>query len=366
MRRGVTSVLLASALLAGCGEEKTPTRQPVVLPTEQPLLGAPDPTGPTARGVYLKDPEGQVEAIAAGQHLVAWTVRTPADKREGKRRPQQLPKATKLVIVDERGGEPAKVDLGARWVRNLRVIRSATGPQLAVESCIERARSSCNAELLTLTPSVPAQVTARSGGADAKAAVNGHLESGRRLSTKGRGCATRLTVDKRQLPRLPQHDTTYPRCVGVTDTLIYGRYAFAAVARSASGRQKDVELYYAIDVTKRSSARWREVYLTYRGTDGGSSIAIGPAMTDVALYWDDTDSELEAVYSLGRASLPSGKTMTAEPIVPDAQNICAIAATDEAIYELMNPRCSVWPSSGSGTSGEIRRIVNPEFRSAEE
>jgi hypothetical protein len=37
------------------------------------------PVGLAERGVFIKDPEGQVERIAASGHLVAWSVRTPAD-----------------------------------------------------------------------------------------------------------------------------------------------------------------------------------------------------------------------------------------------------------------------------------------------
>ena len=51
------------------------------------------------------------------------------------------------------------------------------------------------------------------------------------------------------------------------------------------------------------------------------------------------------------------------PIAPEARNTCDIAATDHAIYELANQRCSIW--YGEGTSGEIRRIVNPSFRPAQ-
>jgi hypothetical protein len=46
-------------------------------------------------------------------------------------------------------------------------------PQLAVESCASRSRTTCAAELLTLAPVAPLQVTARTGGPDASAAANG-------------------------------------------------------------------------------------------------------------------------------------------------------------------------------------------------
>ena len=151
----------------------------------------------------------------------------------------------KIVIADERGGTPITVDVGPRWVSRMRMLRGPGGPaepQLAVESCASRSRSTCTAELLTLTPAAPVQVTARTGGPDASAAANGSLDSGRRLevkSRKRRSCTPRLSVREqaggpaRTLPRLPVHDNLYTRCNELTDTLVFGNYAFAWVRRSA-------------------------------------------------------------------------------------------------------------------------------------
>ena len=387
----VLRVVFASGtccVLAGClGDAGTaPAERSSAPPTERPLLGPPDPAGPTERGVFLKDPDGQVEAIAAGGHLVAWTVRTPADaipvdenERGPEGRPTRLPTSTKIVIADERGGAPITVSLGRRWVSRLRMVRGAGGPaepQLALESCASRARSSCEAELLTLTPAAPLKVTARSGGPDASAAVDGFLDSGRRLDVaarKRRSCAARLSVREtetgraRALPPLPKRDRTYTRCDGLIRRLIFGNYAFAWVKRTAPRNDFEAHFVYGIDITAGPSARWRQVYRDYRYTPGSVGFAIGPAATDSALYWEETDSEAESTYSLEQVALPrdvqrdrSADTPSVEPIAPGAGDTCDIAATDDAIYELANPRCTIW--YGQGKSGDIRRIVNPGFQ----
>ena len=223
-------VLVAGAcVVSGCGgvDGKAVEARWSAPPAEHPLLGPPDPAAPTRRGVFLKDPKGHVERIAAGGHLVAWSVRTPADKLagddddvRGEVPPKRMPTSTKVVIVDERAGAPITVDLGRRWVSQLRMVRGPGGPaepQLAVESCGKRVSSSCTVELLTLSPSAPLQVTARRGGADAAAAIAGSLDSGRRLQVrprKGRSCAARISVREhdgieRRLPRLPTNGGAY-------------------------------------------------------------------------------------------------------------------------------------------------------------
>jgi hypothetical protein len=390
----VLRVVLASGaccVVAGCGDGAgpAPAAQPSPPPAEHPLLGAPDPAGPTARGVFLNDPDGQVETIAAGGHLVAWTVRTPADEPPADddgipygRAPKRLPTSTKIVIADERGGTPITVDVGPRWVSRMRMLRGPGGPaepQLAVESCASRSRSTCTAELLTLTPAAPVQVTTRTGGPDASAAANGSLDSGRRLevkSRKRRSCTPRLSVREqaggpaRTLPRLPAHDNLYTRCNELTDTLIFGNYAFAWVRRSAPRYEFDADFVYAIDFTAGASARWREIYRPYRYTDGSAGFALGPAMTDRALFWEESEEE-DLMYSLQQVALPrdvrkkpTAKTpVSAEPIAPNTRNACDIAATDDAIYELANPRCTIGYGDGT-TGGEIRRVVNPRFRPA--
>jgi hypothetical protein len=111
---------------------------------------------------------------------------------------------------------------------------------------------------------------------------------------------------------------------------------------------------------------------TWRGTDGGSAIGIGPAATDQALYWEEYDSVEELIYSLNQVALPRDiereptidTPNTSKPIAPDAGEVCDIAATDGAIYELANPRCAL--GYGDGRSGEIRRVVKPEFRPQED
>jgi hypothetical protein len=370
-------VLIAAAALSGCAEaesEETSLSPPA---TEEPLLGAPDPDGPMQRGVFLKDPNGQVQRIAAGGHLVAWSVRTPAAKRhdEDDGRPQALPKSSKVVIVDERGGPVLSVDLGRRWVAALRMLRGVDGPaepQLAVRACRTRKVLSCRDELLTLTAEPPLKIVRRSGTTEATAAIKGDLDSGRWLRSSNRSCTASLTVQDvggtvRTLPALPARDKEYTRCDGLDSRRIYGRYAYAGVRRTDPKLNFEAEFLYGIDLTAGPSARWTEVARPYTGTDGGATIPLGPVFTDNALFWESYDTVEESVYSLQRVALPqhiqqpqSTKTAnTSDPIAPDASDACDIAATDNAIYELSNPYCALGYSDGHS---EIRRVVNPEFR----
>jgi hypothetical protein len=385
----VVPVALAGLVVAGCGNNESAQRPPQAPPAEHPLLGAPDPAKPTKRGVFIKDPEGQVERIAAGGHLVAWSVRTPADTiREstdeyGRVPPVQMPTSSKLVIVDERGGTPLTVDLGPRWVSRLRMIRGPGGPgepQLGIETCPTREESSCEAELLTLTPDAPLKVTARSGGTDAAAAVEGSLDSGRHLdvaANQSKSCRPRLSVRdsrgaSRTLPRLGKRHRTYPRCKGLVYRFIFGNYAFVAVRREDPKYDFAADLLYGIDLTKGVRAHWREIYAPYRYSPGSVGLALGPGVTDPALYWETTDDATELTYSLDQVRLPRdiaryparNAPTTTDPIAPNTADACDIAATDSAIYELGNPRCSTF--AGHGTGGEIRRLVNPKFRPADD
>jgi hypothetical protein len=387
-RVSVVSVAFASLILAGCGGKES-AQLPPAPPAEHPLLGAPDPAKPTERGVFIKDPEGQVERIAAGGHLVAWSVRTPADTiREstdeyGQLPPVRLPASSKLVIVDERGGSPLTVDLGSRWVSRLRMIRGAGGPaepQLAIETCPTREESSCESELLTLTPDAPIKVTARHGGADAAAAVEGYLDSGRHLDVaakQSKSCRPRLSIRdsrgaSRTLPRLGKRHRTYPRCKGLVHRFIFGNYAFVTVRREDPKHDFTADFLYGIDLTKGAEARWRSIYAPYSYSPGSVGLALGPGVTDRALYWETTDGETELTYSLDQVVLPRdierypgrNTPTTTDPIAPNSADACDIVATDSAIYELANPRCSSFP--GRGTGGEIRRLVNPKFRPADD
>src|SRR3954453_4878693 len=86
-----------------------------------------------ANGVFLRDPAGKVETLAAGDHLVAWTERTPPDRTNERAVPLVWPTATVVVVADERGGPRLRVNLGARWVEGMRMLHSADGGlQLAV------------------------------------------------------------------------------------------------------------------------------------------------------------------------------------------------------------------------------------------
>src|SRR3954452_8790836 len=115
-----------------------------------------------ANGVFLRDQAGKVEALAAGDHLVAWTERTPPDRTDHRSLPLVWPTATVVVVADERGGPRLRVNLGARWVKRMRMLHSADGAlQLAVHSCGARRAASCTDELWTLTGAAPVKVTAR-------------------------------------------------------------------------------------------------------------------------------------------------------------------------------------------------------------
>ena len=370
MRR---ALLLLIAVLAGCGAAGAPAQLEAVPATERPLLGAPDPAGPTQRGVFLKDPKGQVERLAASGTLVAWSVRTPAGTHaggEGPDAPKTMPKTSKVVIADERGGPPLSVALGRRWVSDLRLVRGPGGPaepQLAVRSCASRTMKRCTDEVIGLTAGTPLQVTGRATGPDATAALEGRLDSGRRLTLTGKSCAVTLSVREasgatRALPRLPKRDRTYTRCEGVGGPLIRGQYAFASVWREAPKLSFDAEFFYGLDLAAGPSARWVETARPSRGTDGGGVLGIGPAVTDRALFWETYDYVEETIYSLDRAPLPpaAGAGDMSDPIAPDAGEVCDIAATDGALYELANPRCAY--GYGEGRGGEIRRVANPPFR----
>lgn len=398
MRRSIatTQALCAFAValvLAGCGGDDDGVAAPAaaakasgVPATERVLLGAPEP-GRTERGVFLADLQGQVDELAAGGRLVAWTVRTPADRldEEARRRPVRLPATTRIVVVDERGGAPLRIDVERPWVRALRMIRGPRGaaePQLAVRSCTTRRRESCRDELLTLTPQAPLKVVARTSGADAEAAVEGGLDSGRRLDVAGLRpgkrppCTATITVREpgagapRRLPPLPKTDRNYPRCDGVTDRLVTGSFVFVTVHRTDPKHSFEAELVHAIDLSEGTSARWRVVQTPFRATDASTGFALGPAVTDGALVWEELDEEGVTGFSLERVALPDAvrrppaadTPTTSEPVAPGRPNACAIAATDAAIYELGNPRCT-FGLAESG-SAEIRRVVRPPFRPA--
>jgi hypothetical protein len=384
LRRGAMSLMVLVAVAAGAsacggagGEGVGPRTTSAPAPSaERPLLGAPDPSGPTTRGVYLQDLHGQVESLAAGGHLVAWTVRTPADGTDygvTSSHPIRWPASTELVVADERGGTPMTIDLGRRWVSGMRMLRGARGPaepQLAVRSCGSHRRASCRVELLTLTPAAPLKVVARRvGGAEAAAAYAGTLDGGRRLAiaTGGTSCRQRLRVGARMLPPLPAHeDGGYPHCVGVVDRLIAGRYAFVWIHRTAPAHHFETHVVYGIDLAGGARAAWHDVQHPFRGSDGSTGIAAGPAVTDRALYWEELDEDGTG-YSLEQVALPrdvrhgrDGNTpMTAPPIAPGSRDVCDIAATDDAVYQLANQRCAVW--GGDRNAGAIQRVVAPRF-----
>ena len=170
----------------------------------------------------------------------------------------------------------------------------------------------------------------------------------------------RAGAPARALPPLPARDRTYTRCEGLSGRLIFGHFAFAWVRRSAPRDRFEADFVYGIDLAAGPSAQWRQIYRPYRSTEGSTGFAFGPAVTDRALYWEETDPEFETTYSLQQVALPNDvledppadAPRTADPIAPDATNTCDIAATDAAIYELSNPRCTIWPGTGGGGEAE--------------
>ena len=129
----------------------------------------------------------------------------------------------------------------------------------------------------------------------------------------------------------------------------------------------ETEFLYGIDLTAGPSARWTEIARPNSWTDGGSTVALGPVLTDDALFWEPYDTVEESISALERVVLPQDlqppqstpTANTSDPIVPYASDACDIAATDDALYELSNPHCALGYSDGHS---EIRRVVNPEFR----
>ncbi len=377
----VAAVAIGGGLQAVAQDMPLPT-------TQQVLLGAPDPAGPTARGVFLRDPDGQVERLAAVGHLVAWSVRTPADPLalSSDRRPVTFPTGSQVVIADERGGATLAVDFPGRWVHGLQAFRGPGGasePRFAVESCTSKLDASCSVEVLALSPDAPLVLHSRTHDLLSNAAYAGRIDSGRRLvigKRKGKGkgkhkaCLPRLSVrtlgtsDERVLPPLPTRDESYPACDGIWAPFIYGRYAFASVWRSERKYDLTAEYVYGIDLS-RAVPRWYLIHVPTTISGGSAGFAVGPAVTDHSVTWESLDSEGPSAYSLDQVDLPAGVQPAPKvpkpspglsPVAPEGKDGCAIAATDDAIYELANPRCAkAWPTSRS-TGGEIRRVVHPE------
>jgi hypothetical protein len=388
--------LCAAAAACGGGDDgvAAPARPPRPTP-ERVLLGPPDPHAGTQRGVFVSDPRGQVERIAAGGRLVAWSVRTPAarlrdtDTGVESDSPLQLPDRSVVVVADERGGTPLKLDLGQRWVRRLRMLRGPQGnaaPQLAVEACADLEGRHCAAQLVALATRPLRIVNRSSGGRQAAAAVAGRVDEGRQVvagSQRGHdggpgGCAPRLSIERldgtgrRALPAIRFRDALYTHCARFERAELHGRYAFAWIDGKATGPDTsglEGTTVVALDVDAGPQARWRAVQWPYRYSDGSTGYEIGPAITDAAMYWEEIDDE--TTHSLELVALPrdvlhaprTGKTpRSADPITPKATTACDLAATDDAIYELDNARCAPFADAGGPAGGGIHRIVAPVFR----
>lgn len=382
------------AIATVAGAEEPPATSTTPPPTERVLLGAPDPAGPTARGVFLADPEGQIEHLTAGDHLVAWSVRTPADPLDKtirdpngeQERPYRFPTSSRIVVVDERGGAPLTVDLGRRIVIGLDFKHGIGGtaePRVVVDSCSSRKTRSCTTEVLQFTPQAPLSVARRITGKAARAAARsdvGRTVVAERIR-KGRGgkpvsCVPRLRVRDEaagtttRLPAIPDRSGLYPMCVGFEQAFVTGTTVLAYVRRADPEYGFEGDVVYAFELGRSGSGRWRDIAYPYRYTDGSTGYAFGPGITSGALYWEEVDGEGGVTYSLGRVRLPDDirsapkarAPVESDPIAPDTLNACAIAATESAIYELGNPRCAWEDGYGTGPAGEIRRVVNPGWR----
>jgi hypothetical protein len=110
----------------------------------------------------------------------------------------------------------------------------------------------------------------------------------------------------------------------------------------------------------------------YRDSDYSAGVEIGPAVTDSAMYWEEIGGDVDdnSTYSFELVALPrdllqpprSGETpTTTDPITPNATTACDLAATTDAVYELTNARCRVWPEEDGPVGGAIHRITNPVF-----
>ncbi len=326
----VALAAIATAGLAGCGAPPDPATRV--------LLPAPAPGGPTARGTFVRDPQGGLEQLAATGHLVAWTVRTPADRLPRSDHdyevsgPLTLPHRTRLVVVDERGGPALEVDLGHRWVASLVGLRGAAGarsPQLALRTCADLAGHNCAAELLTLTPSAPLRITARGRGTLAESAASGRIDSGHRLlvgpAPSGRPCAPALRIARldgsapRTLPAITLDRPAYPICTRLADATIFGRYVFVTLdghtqpSPETGDESLDGTTVVAFDLDAGPRARWHAVQHPYSYTPGGTSLALGPAITDRAMYWEATSDGQQLadtgttneVLGLNRVPLPT-------------------------------------------------------------
>lgn len=399
MRRGITGgaavVAAAAAAVSVTAGLTARADEPPALPgpaAEQVLLPAPDPAAPTARGVFVRDPEGQILDLAAAGHLVGWTVRTPAAPLiadDGDRR-FTMPTGSAVIVADERGGPALRIDYPGMGISDIKMLAAGPGgpaaPQLAVVSCSSAKASSCRAELLTLTPAAPVSVVERTTGTLADVAE--WTSGGKRLIIKRRtnparaaSCkapvrlADMATGKTRRLPDVPLRDEDHPRCRGVSTGWIAGRFALIEVLRLDPEYSIDADYVYALDLTaKGKQRRWRLIDQTGSYTDGsGANWSIGPAINGETLYWERVDSESTSAYRLTRWQLPAALLPGAagrrgrsagEPVSPDGANPCAIAATDDAIYELSNPRCAVVTTDDSAPS-EIRRVANPAFKTGE-
>ena len=364
--------------LSTAGTSKPEIERP---PAEDVLIGAPDIDGPTSRQVFLRDPAGQVDRIAAGDHLVAWTVRTPADgTRPGGDEPDPVvfPNATKVVVVDERSLARVTLDYPGRWVDAMRFVHGPSGlddTQLAVHSCSSRKTASCTSELISISSGRTVAVARRSQGPDADGALRGQYDGGKRLLAgehPPRGaCVPRLSVedattgDVRHLPALPA-DGGFPKCTGLSRLMLDGHYAFAWIDGDEPKFGWSRTVVFGLDLLGGSRARWRGVQTPYRYTDGSTGYAIGPAVGRDDLVWEELDDDQRS-YSLSRVELPRdvrqdievGTTPTqSDSVAPSVDDVCDLVSSGDAIYELANPRCAALGSVGSA-GAVIRRVVNP-------
>jgi hypothetical protein len=335
------AALVALFVLAGCGDDE-PARSPLALPDHP------------GRDEMLSDPRGQIDLLTAGGHLVAWTIRTPADvvpEQEPEQLPIRLPSATTIVIADEHTGGTVKVAATRPWVQTMRMFTDRDGAQLlALRTCVARRRSSCAVEVLSLDER--GRVRARTRGDDAD--VDSRRDRGRTLTLSGRRCDATLRLDGRELPRVPLPDPKEWRCDRLLDPLLVGRYALVTARWSDPHYDFGDDYVYAIDVD--ADTRWRAVARPAGIYDEGDySYSLGPATSGRALVWETID-ETDRTQALVRLALPPARAPAeSRPVaLRGTEDACAIAATERAVYELAGPRCAGSPFAGRAV---IRRLV---------
>lgn len=146
---------------------------------------------------------------------------------------------------------------------------------------------------------------------------------GQRTTTRPRATEGPSGASRRSTP------SDYPRCGKVIRRLITGDFAFVTLLRKDPAHDFEAEIVSGIDLGQGAKARWHHIA--------------------APCAWC-------CPTTCGRAAAPGCPT-----VAPSRTDACDIAATETAIYELGNPRCT-WGSPEGDGGAEIRRVVRPVFR----